>query len=343
MVDIKNIFKRAGCSNKTEKVSIKRLEIAPSSRGLYIDTDGVTVTPHADIVDKKDFKWVQGSYYAVVPGLIEWYERYLQYLSNPTAEFDWQGWHRDGLLFTKQIYFSLPRCIEMRYIIPAEDNSDTLESFDVTEEKLDSLLDILEDIPEQRDPVTSDIVGAGVKEEDGYIVVRLRTKGKYDSITFQLENDSLELLREFLEKIALTEYETIPCESLQSEYCSNRRYPNIFMKHGMYFYPQTIGGMKNMGHLHIYSERGLVFSAYVNSVHLVRSLYRPIISHLGSMNDNTTYKSFQSSVLECYIDNDRRNHISGFRKNHLLGNFIRPAIENIRKYFDSLLDENEYA
>ena len=343
MVDIRNIFKRMTSHDKTGRVSIKRLEIAPSSRGLYIDTEGMTVIPHADIVGNKNFKWVRDSYYAVVPGMIEWYEQYLQYLSNPTEEFDWQRWHRDGLLFTKQIYFSLPRCIEMRYIIPVEDNSDTLESFDVTEEKLDSLLDILGDIPEQRDPVCSDVIVAGIKEEDDHIIIRLRIKGKYDSITFQLENDSLELLREFLESIALTEYETIPCEGLQSEYRSNRRFPNTFMKYGMYFYPQTIGGMKNMGQLHIYSERGLAFSAYVNSVHLVRSLYRPIISHLGSMNDNTTYKSFQSSVLECYIDNDRQKHISSFRKRHILGNFIRPAIENIRKYFDSLLDENEYA
>ena len=39
---------------------------------------------------------------------MEWYERYLQYVANPNPGFDWKGWHRDGLLFTEQIYLSLP-------------------------------------------------------------------------------------------------------------------------------------------------------------------------------------------------------------------------------------------
>ena len=50
---------------------------------------------------------VQGNYSFVVPGLMEWYERYLQFVSNPDAPFDWRSWHLDGLLFTRQIYTSL--------------------------------------------------------------------------------------------------------------------------------------------------------------------------------------------------------------------------------------------
>ena len=333
MVDIRNIFKRVIPASKVEDVRVKRLEINPSTRGLYIDTDGVVVIPHSDTIEKKDFKWTRDTYSVVVPGLMEWYDRYLQYLSNPETEFDWRGWHRDGLLFTKTIYISLPRCIPMRYTIPSEDNSKILESFDVTEDKLDSLLAILGDISTERNPVITDTVVAGVKEEEGDIVIRLKIKGKYDCFTFQMEYETLKLLREFLEKIALNEQETVSWESQQSE-------------NGMYFYPQKIGGLKHMGQLHIFSEREFAFSAYINTRHFIRSLYRTIMTHVGFLNDNTAYKSFQSNMLEYYIDDNRYEHISFFRKNPKLANFIGPAIENVRRYFqdiyDSILDENEY-
>ena len=319
MINVKNIFKRVIPSHNVEVVRVKRIEINPSSKGLYIDTEGVFVTPQSDTIAKKGFKWVRDSYSVVVPGLMEWYERYLQYITNPHDGFDWKGWHRAGLLFTKQIYFSLPRCLPMRYVIPAEDNSYTLESFDVSEEKLDSLLAILGGPSDLREPITSDIIGVGVKEEDGCIVVRLRIKGKYDNITLYMENDSLELLRDFLEKIAFTEYETVSCESRKS---------NV----GMYFYPQTIGELKHMGQLHIFSERELVFSAYVNSKLLIRSLYRSIMTQLASMNDSDSFKSFQSDLLESFIDDEKP------LSNSKLGNIIVPAINNIRERFQSIYD-----
>ena len=101
-----------------------------------------------------------------------------------------------------------------------------------------------------------------------------------------------------------------------------------------------------MGQLHIFSEREFAFSAYINTRHFVRSLYRSIMTHAGSLSDNTAYKLFQSNILECYIDDNRYEHISYFRKNPKLANFIGPAIENVREYFreiyNSILDENEY-
>ena len=332
MVEIKNILKRVIPAGKAEEVRIKRLDVSPSSMGLYIDTDGVAITPYSNTIEKKDFKWVRESYSVVVPGLMEWYERYLQYVSNPNADFDWKGWHRDGLLFTKQIYFSLPRCIPVRYIIPAEDNSNTLESFDVTEERVDTLLAVLGDFSADRAPVTSDHVVTCVKEEDGEAVIRLNVKDKYECCTFYIEYPALRLLRDFLEKIALSQQEAIPWESQEYEY-------------GLYFYPQQIGGLNHMGQLHIFSKRELIFSAYVNSRQFVSSVYRSVMAHLGSLADNTAYKSFQSYVLECYTDDERYERISYFRKSPKLVNFIGPAIENVRKHFhdmyDSIYDENE--
>ena len=145
-----------------------------------------------------------------------------------------------------------------------------------------------------------------------------------------MENDSLELLRDFLEKIAITEYETVSCESRKSNF-------------GMYFYPQTIGDLKHMGQLHIFSERELIFSAYVNSKLLLRSLYRSIMTQLVSMNDADSYESFRSNMLECFIDDETcKNAPLRYSK---LGKIIVPAIDNIRERFqsiyDSLIDEDE--
>ena len=101
-----------------------------------------------------------------------------------------------------------------------------------------------------------------------------------------------------------------------------------------------------MGQLHIFSERALAFSAYVNSRDFVSSLYRSIITHIGYIKDNSLYKLFQSNILECFIDDKRYGHLSYFRKAPKLANIIEPAIVSIRKSFqeiyDSLLDENEY-
>ena len=286
------------------------------------------VIPHTDTIQKRDFRWSQERYSVVVPGLMEWYERYLRYVADPNTEFDWRGWHRDGLLFTEQIYYSLPREVTLRYVVPAEDNSGTLESFEVTEEKLDSLSEVLVYASDEREPVISDLVVAGVKDEEGYIRIRLKIKGKDDSYTFHMEYDTLKHLRNFLENIALSEAEPSAWESQQSE-------------SGMYFYPQTIGGLKHMGQLHIFSEREFAFSAYVNSRLLVRSLYRSIMTHLGSLNCNAVCRFFQSNILECYIDDARCKRISFFRRTPKLANVIEPAFASVRRYLDSIVEDEE--
>ena len=302
------MFRRMLSVNKGEDEREGYMDVNPSAKGLYIDTDGEVVIPHYDTIQKRDFRWSQERYSVVVPGLMEWYERYLRYVADPNTEFDWRGWHRDGLLFTEQIYYSLPR--------------------EVTEEKLDSLSEVLGYASDEREPVISDLVVAGVKDEEGYIRIRLKIRGKDDSYTFHMEYDTLKHLRNFLENIALSEAEPSAWESQQSE-------------SGMYFYPQTIGGLKHMGQLHIFSEREFAFSAYVNSRLLVRSLYRSIMTHLGSLNCNAVCRFFQSNILECYIDDARCKRISFFRRTPKLANVIEPAFASVRRYLDSIVEDEE--
>ena len=333
MIGVKNIFKRLSAENKAGEVRSKVIAINPSPAGVYVDMDGTAITPYSDTIEKKEFNWARGTYSFVVPGLMEWYARYLQHLENPEMDFDWKGWHRDGLLFTKQIYLNLPRCIPVQYVVPPSDASHILESFDVTEENIDSLLAMLDDPVTEREPLITDRIIVGVKEEDGDILMRLTVKGKNEEYTFQMEYETLKYLKEFLEDIALKGKPIPAWESKSSE-------------NGIYFYPQTISNVNHMGQLHIFSEGELVFSAYINSRNFVRSVYRSIMIHVESLKDKATCKLFKSNILECYIDDERYEHISFFRKNPMLANFIEPAIENVRNYFhdmyDSIFDENEY-
>ena len=83
----------------------------------------------------------------------------------------------------------------------------------LTVEKLDSLLTILGDASDEREPVISDIVVAGVKAEESYIRIRLKIKGKDDSYTFHMAYETLKDLRDFLERIAFADQEPIAWES----------------------------------------------------------------------------------------------------------------------------------
>ena len=96
-----------------------------------------------------------------------------------------------------------------------------------------------------------------------------------------------------------------------------------------------------MGQLHIFSEREFAFSAYVNSRLLVRSLYRSIMTHLGSLNCNAVCRFFQSNILECYIDDARCKRISFFRRTPKLANVIEPAFASVRRYLDSIVEDEE--
>ena len=326
MVDIRNVFRRVAPADKVQEERAKVWEISPSERGLYVGVDGGVVTPYFDVIEKRDFRWGGDCCSIVVSGLMEWYERYLQHVTDPEGEFDWRGWHRDGLMFTKRIFMNLPRCVSVRYVVPSEDGSGVLESFDVTEERLDSLLAGLGESMPERDPVICDSIAVGVKEEDGCIHIRLKVKGRYECYTFQMQTGNLQLFRGFLEKMALTEVETVSWESRESE-------------NGMYFYPQQIGGLKHMGRFNVFSDHELVFSAYINSREFIRSVYRSIMTHV----DVQVNRSFQSNILECYIDDERCETISYFRTNPKLANILGPAIDNVKKYlqdiYRSILEE----
>ena len=314
-----------------KKVCERCIVICPSALGLYLDIDGVPAIPFSDKFERVDLKMVQGNYSFVVPGLMEWYERYLHFVSNPDTPFDWRSWHRAGLLFTKQIYNSLPRCISLRYAVPSEDTSSCVEDFDVSEEGIESLLTGLGDYIAECEPVINDVVAVGMKGEDVGITVRFKIKSNGDTFTFHLAYTSLEALKLFLERLALCDQDTISWESASSD-------------HAMYFYPQTIGPFKHMGRFHIYSGRELLFSAYINSRDFISSLYRSIMTHTATLSDKGPHMSIQSNIIDCYIDDSRYYQIPFFRKSPRLANLFAPTLDHLRRFcrevYESFLYEN---
>lgn len=312
--------------------------IRPSLNSVYIDTDGTSYEVSSDIISRQAYKWTRNEYTIILPGLMEWVDRYRSAIDTSInkvdPQFNWLDWHRDGLLFTKEIFRKLPRYIPVRYAKPAGDHSGLIEDFDVTsEEQIDFMLANLGDERQEREPMLVDSVGVGVKLEDEGICVRFKIKGKYDSFTFVLDYETVLLLKDFLERIAISEGNKVVWESMTSE-------------NGMYLYPQTIGGFKNMYQLHIFSEKELVFSAYLNLRDFVRSVYRSIMTHVGGIKGQDVYRMFQSNIVECFIDDNKYEHISFFRRFPKIANTIGPAVENVKKYlqdiYDSILDENEY-
>ena len=330
MMDLKNYMKRMEHAENVRDAKGKYAFICPSSRGVFITTNGDAIAPLSDIIEERDFNLTGSMYSIVVPGLMEWYERYQQYVNNPTVDFDWKSWHRDGLLFSRYIYNNLPRIIELKYVTPLLDNSKTVKSFDVTEERLNLFLNLLKDHQQEREPIIKDSVVVGVKDEDGQIVIRFKVKGKYAPYTYRMSYDQLKSFITFMESIAISEYEPSPWESHAL---------------GMYFYPQIIGDFHNMGQLHIYTEGKLVFYAYINSRDFIRSVYRSIKTHISSNSKQISSNEFQSELLEYYIDNDRYEQ-SVFRL--IINKFaelLRKAFSGSNRYFkeiyESLLDEDE--
>ncbi len=314
-----------------------KLIICPSLTSMYVDTDGKPCEVQSDTISKRDYLWVRDSYSVIVPGLKEWCERYRRALDPETlavaSGFDWRGWHHDGLLFLSEIHSRLPREVTLRYARPQGDGSGLVEDFDVTQETLDKLLEQLGYVPYDREPVIEDNVVVGVKSEDGYLCIRLKTKGTYDTFTFSLEPDSLDLLKGFLERI-------IMCDGKPVEWESNHE------QNGMYFFPQTIGSVRHMGQLQIYTagKSDPDYTAYVNARHLIRSIYRSIMSNAGTFKDDNAYKGLQSNIIEWYIDDRLYESASFLRRNPKLTRWLSPALLQFKDFFadiyDSIYEDN---
>ena len=302
-----------------------KMVIKPTMSAMYQDTDGTSCDVLYDILYKRDYVWAQNQYTIILPGLTEWCERYRKAV-DPTngsvnQDFDWREWHRDGLLFTREIYRRLPRHIPLRYATPEGDTSGLIQDFDVTQEQIDDLLATLEESQVEKESVFVDSIVVGVKTEDGELCIRFKIKGKYDSFTFCLEYDNVENLKDYLERLVTVEDEPVVWESNRSQ-------------NGMCFYPQTIGGLKDMGqfHIHLDGNTNPEFAAYINKRNLIKSLYRSVYSNISGVKDDYVYKRIQSNMLDWYVDDNKYEQFSTLRKNPGLAKWINPAVMKMKDF-----------
>lgn len=272
--------------------------LQPSEKHSITSMDGLDIEIPSDIIGERKFLWTRDSYYMLIPGIMEWVARYRQATdftaktTNP--EFDWISWHRDGLLFAREIYRNLPRNIPFRYEIPETDTSGIIEGFDVTEEAIDSLIENLQAHDTDIEPVICDKVIILAKDDEGTLGIKFKIKDKNRDYVFHIEYPSMTFLKVFLEKIAMSKGEPVGWDSKYS-------------RSGMYFYPQTIGNMKHMGQfqMQLDGKSEPVIAAYVNSREFVRSIYRNIMPVLTSLADKTPSQDLRSNIIEWYIDDER--------------------------------------
>lgn len=292
------LFNRLKQTPQEQEMRKNIMILQPSEKHAITRMDGQSVEIPSDVIGERRFLWTRDSYYMLIPGMMEWVARYRQatdFMTMATVpEFDWASWHREGLLFAKEIYKNLPRNIPFRYEIPATDPSGLIESFDVTEEGIDSLLEKLQILDEYRKPVICEKVVTLAKDDDGALAVKLKINDKNSEYVFHIEYPSMTFLKVFLEKIAMSKGEPVGWDSKYS-------------RSGIYFYPQTIGNVKLMGQfqMHLDGKSEPVIAAYVNSRDLVRSIYRNIMAVLNTLTDKTASKDLRSDIIEWYIDDER--------------------------------------
>ena len=93
--------------------------INPSPNRVYLDMDGTSCEVSSDMIIKQEYRWNRCDYSIILPGLMEWTQRYRNALDSVNNQvdpkFDWERWHYDGLLFTKEFFRRLPRHITVRY------------------------------------------------------------------------------------------------------------------------------------------------------------------------------------------------------------------------------------
>ena len=312
----------------------------PSEKHSITRIDGKSVEIPSDVLGERKFLWTRDSYYMLIPGITEWVARYRQatdfmtMTTNP--EFDWTLWHRDGLLFAKEIYKNLPRNIPFRYEIPATDTSGLIESFDVTEEAIDSLLDNLQISDEDSEPVICEKIVTLAKDDDGALAIKLKINDKNLEYVFHIEYPSMTFLKVFLEKIAMSKGEPVGWDSKYS-------------RSGIYFYPQTIGTVNHMGQfqMQLDGKSEPVVAAYVNSRELVRSIYRNIMSVLNSLADKTPSKDLRSDIIEWYIDDDRYENTPMPSRNPINIRWLTDKVsklpnakEMLNKAFEDIMNDN---
>lgn len=239
------------------------------------DEEGMCSGSTDDIVDNVDIDLLP-RFSIIVPGISEWCERYV--LATDFADtttdpsFDWRRWHRDGLMFAKEIYRQLPRNYNLIYKRPFEDRSGLLEEVDFSKDSVDDVIQSLgpiQDIPDAKPSFKYNVIFTVKKSEHGLADVTFKV-GNLECELHIHGLDHLKGVRSWMERITAQKDEVARTIA--------------FNQHNVdsYMIPQRIGQFTQMGQLRVekYTDRDL-FSAYVNRREFVRGLYLSLMGYFG--------------------------------------------------------------
>lgn len=249
----------------------------------------------------------------LVPGLSEWCERFAQATdfaeTTTVPEFDWRCWHRDGLIFAKEVFRQLPRSYNLIYKAPYEDRSGILGTIDFSKDPVDEIIHSLGPIPNWPDTKPSykyNVFFSVGQAEQGWTMISFYVgKLKYDLALY--DRQELQCLRTWLERIVADNENII-------RYSLGRRTREIFMM------PQRIGQLSQMGQIRIENSSGDdLFSAYVHRREFVRGIYLSLMSFFafGSCPAGEfqavvfpegvfrqAYNDLRSDIIEWYITDE---------------------------------------
>ena len=222
-----------------------------------------------------------------IPGISEWHWRYVRATDFVNAiaapSFDWRQWHRDGLIFAKEIHSRLPRNYNLIYKRPFEDHSGILEEVIFSTDNVDEVINSLNSVLEQKNARPSFIHNIQFSlgdRLDGLLSVTFTVGNRNHTVLIDKCRDT-KYLRQWMERIIANDEEIILAVCFKGE------------TWGIEMIPQQIGQFTEMAQLHIIdSENDVLFSAYVNRREFVRGLYLTLMDHLG-FNIYTT-EEFQS-------------------------------------------------
>lgn len=212
----------------------------------------------------------------IVPGISEWWERYVRVTdfaeTTTDPSFDWRRWHRDGLLFAKEVYRQLPRNYNLIYKCPFEDRSGILKEVNISKDSVDDVIQSLGPIPDMPDAKPSfkhNVLFTVNTAEQRLIDISFKV-GNYERSLYIYDLEDLKYVRLWLERIVIQK------DEMARTIAFNQHHTDSFM------IPQRIGQFTQMGQLRIETSSGEeLFSAYVNRREFVRGLYLTLMNHFG--------------------------------------------------------------
>lgn len=183
------------------------ITISPDIDYYYQDEEGMCGGSSDDVIE--NYEWdLQPRFNIIIPGIAEWCERYVLAtdFANTTTDpsFDWRRWHRDGLLFAKELYRQLPRNYNLIYRKPFEDRSGILNEVDFSKDSVDDVirsLGTIPDLPDAKPALKYNVAFTAEQAEYGLVTVKFRVGNLECDLTIYDLQD-LQYVRKWMEGIA---------------------------------------------------------------------------------------------------------------------------------------------